>query len=661
MNATPLALHADSIDAKAADTRPPGRWAWLRPLLTMAVVYLLLSAATRLLLWVVFGRVDGVSATALPVIVGLGAINDFMQALYLLIPLSLFLALAPRPTPRARRLLTVGAWLMIAGMLFIGACEYFFFEEFDSRFNLVAVDYLIYPTEVIGDIRDEYPVVPLLAAIAVLAALATWALRSRLHIHPQAQTPRGHHRLLLLAGHAGVVAAVTLFWTADALAVFSNRVANELTANGPARFFAALNSNHIDYPVFYRSGDATAMFERLTADLGRGGGSFVDLPGGDLTRRFDANPAGLGKLNVVVLVEESLGAEYVGAYGDTRGLTPEFDRLSREGLLFTRAYATGTRTVRGLEALTASLPPIPSESIVKRPGNEGIATWGKVMNQLGYQSSFLYGGYGAFDNMNHYFGSNGFAILDRSQLPPPRFANIWGVSDEDLLHAAVEHFDQRAGDGRPFFAVIMSTSNHKPYTFPDGVEGVPPRGGGRKAGVRYADHAIGEFMRAAATRPWFRDTLFVIVADHDARVYGRADIPLNTYEIPLLIYAPAHIRPGRIDTPTSQIDVAPTVLGLLGLPYEAPFFGQDVLAWPKDQPRTLLFNHNHDVAVLSGDRLCILGLRKEAHCQRYERLPGAPGAQTTRFGTLDDDPEVIDLAVAYYQTAYDLFTQRRYR
>ncbi len=635
-------------------------WAWLRPLWILGLVYLGVSASVRLLLWVAFGRVDGVSAADLPAILALGSINDAMQTLYLMLPLSLLLVLAPRLAQR-RRLLAVLAWAVLAGMLFVGAAEYFFFEEFDSRFNLVAVDYLIYPTEVIGGIRDEYPVGPLLAAIAVAAALATWMLRSRLYVKPDLPAPRRRHRLAVLTMHAGLVSAATLLWTASALAVFDNRTANELTANGPARFFAALHSNHIDYPVFYRTGDTRAMFDRLVADLGRGGGEFVDLPSGDLTRRFAARPQGLGKLNVVMLVEESLGAGFVGAYGDTRGLTPEFDRLAQDGLLFTRAYATGTRTVRGLEALTASLPPIPSESIVKRAGNEDIATWAKVMNRLGYQSSFLYGGYGAFDNMNHYFGSNGFAVVDRAQLPEPQFANAWGVSDGDLLRSAIDYFDARAAEAQPFFSVIMSTSNHKPFTFPEGVDGVKPRGGGRSAGARYADHAIGEFMRAAAQRPWFKDTLFVIVADHDARVYGRADIPLNTYEIPLLFYAPGRLPAGRIDTPTSQIDVAPTVLGLLGLAYEAPFFGQNVLAWPADQPRTLLFNHNHDVAALSGNTLCILGLRKTAHCQHYERLPGAPGPATTRFSEGGDDPALIELATAYYQTAYTQFSERRYR
>ncbi|MFP5305846.1 MAG: LTA synthase family protein, partial [Gammaproteobacteria bacterium] len=587
-------------------------------------------------------------------------LNDLVESVYLLLPLSLFLALSAHGGAWRRSLLAAGVWTMVAGMLFVAASEYFFFEEFASRFNLVAVDYLIYPTEVIGDIRDEYPVGPLLAAIAIIAAVATRLLWPYLQSHLQA-TPSRAHRLATLAAHASLAAAITALWTTDALALSGNRAANELTANGPARFFAALASNHIDYPAFYRTVDAQTAIERLTADLGRGGGHFVDPAGADLTRRFDANPAGLGRLNVVVLVEESFGAGFVGAYGDTRGLTPEFDRLAREGLLFTRAYATGTRTVRGLEAVSASLPPIPSESIVKRPHNEDIATWGKVMNRLGYRSSFLYGGYGAFDNMNHYFGSNGFAILDRAQMPKPQFANVWGMSDEDLLRNAVEYFDAQARQDAPFFAVVMSTSNHKPFTFPDGVDGVPARGGGRSAGVRYADHAIGEFMRAAKQRPWFRGTLFVLVADHDARVYGRTEIPLNTYEIPLLLYAPAHLAPGRVDTPTSQIDVAPTVLGLLGLAYEAPFFGQDVLAWPKDAPRTLLFNHNHDVAALSGDRLCILGLRKTAKCQHYERLPGPPSGQTTQLSEVPDDPALIELAVAYYQTAYEQFTQRRYR
>lgn len=635
------------------------RWHWLQALWICIAIYLVISGLLRLGLWIEFGLPAAVTPLQLPAILGLGAFNDLIESIYLLLPLTLFLVWAPVQGRRfSRSLLGFGLWGMGLALLFVAASEYFFFEEFDARFNLVAVDYLIYPTEVIGDIQAEYPVGSLLLVFAVISGLGTLGLMrsQRSQLRPSART-----RIATLALHLGLVAAVTVVWTAESLSVFDNRVANELVANGPARFFAAFRNNHIDYPVYYRHGNSREMLERLSADLAPGGGQFVNLPGGDLTRRFEANPAGLGRLNVVLLVEESFGAGSVGAYGSERGLTPEFDALAAHGMLFTRAFATGTRTVRGLEALTASLPPIPSESIVKREGNQGIATWGRVMNELGYQSSFLYGGYGAFDNMNPYFRGNGFAISDRAEIRDPSFANVWGVSDEDLMQHAISYFDAAAKQGKPFFSLVMSTSNHKPFTFPAGVPGVKPQGGGRGAGVRYADHAIGQFMRAARTRPWFANTVFVIVADHDARVYGRANVPLNTYEIPLLIYAPAHIKPQRIDTPTSQIDVAPTVLGLLGLAYQAPFFGQDVLKWPQDQPRTLLFNHNHDVAALRGNSLCILGLRKSVRCERYERLPGAPSEQTTRFTPAPDDPALIELATAYYQTAYEQFTQRRYR
>jgi phosphoglycerol transferase MdoB-like AlkP superfamily enzyme len=283
------------------------------------------------------------------------------------------------------------------------------------------------------------------------------------------------------------------------------------------------------------------------------------------------------------------------------------------------------------------------------------------MAQLGYHTSFLYGGFGVFDNMNAYFGGNGFALSDRSDILHPRFANIWGVSDEDLFAHAIDYFDARAKEGKPFFSIVMSTSNHKPYTFPGGVPGVQAAGGGRLAGVRYADHAIGEFFREARRHAWFENTLFIVAADHGARVYGKADLPLYSYEIPMLMLAPGKLAAREVQTPASQVDVAPTVLGLLGLPYEAPFFGEDVLHWPAGQPRTLLFNHNHDVAALRDGKLCVLGLHARTGCETYERLPGKPGPETTRFTRVPDDAGLIDLATAYYQTAYDLFQSGQYR
>ena len=254
--------------------------------------------------------------------------------------------------------------------------------------------------------------------------------------------------------------------------------------------------------------------------------------------------------------------------------------------------------MRGLEAITASFPPIPTVSILRRPGNQGIATWGQVMNELGYQSSFLYGGYGYFDDMNSFFAGNGFQVLDRTDIENVRFENVWGVSDEDLFDRAIQHYDEQYASGKPFFSIVMTTSNHKPFTFRPGLEqeGIKPEGGGRQSGVRYADYALAYFLRQAAKQPWFDDTVFVVVADHGARVYGKAEIPLETYEIPLMIYSPKHLAPRQVDTLMTQIDIAPTVLGLLGLPYEAPFFGVDILHEPP--------GHSRDCAVQPQPRHC---------------------------------------------------------
>jgi len=208
----------------------------------------------------------------------------------------------------------------------------------------------------------------------------------------------------------------------------------------------------------------------------------------------------------------------------------------------------------------------------------------------------------------------------------------------------------------PFFSVVLSTSNHKPFTFPPGVPGVPEEGGGRQAGVRYADYALGEFFREAKGHDWFQDTLFVVVGDHGARVYGAADVPLYTYEIPILFLAPGRLAPREVSTPISQLDIAPTVLGMLGEPYEAPFFGQDVLSGdaPAAEDRALLFNHNHDVALLRGNEMVVFGLRQNVDSYTYDR-------SRRTFTPLPPAPDLVELTTAYYQTADELFHSGLYR
>ena len=626
-----------------------------RPLMTTAVLYLAVSFVLRIVLWIAFGRHFDVVPLQLPVLLVSGGLNDLIVLPSLLLPLSLFLLFAPswRKKSSFRRLLVhlLSAALIFA-LIYLATTQYFFFDEFNSRFNLVSVNYLIYPYEVFVNIWQTYHVVWFLLGTGILTLLAQIFLGSWL-VRPQLPHARFSSRLKFTGLHIALAMLLLAVFSTDSLSLFSNRVANEIAANGISSFFRALHTNELDYNLYYRTINRATAFSIMQKELLPDGRKpVVSFP--PMNRTFPGYSDGLGKLNIVVIVEESFGAQFVGSYGDTRGLTPSFDQLSSQGVLFANTYAGGTRTVRGLSAIVTSMPPIPSEGIMKRPGSEDMANWGGVLRRRGYSTSFLYGGHGIFDNMNHFFSSNGFVTNDLAEIKDITHRTVWGACDEDLFRYAMTYFEKESADGKPFFSMIMTTSNHQPYTFPETIPSIPTSGGGRLAGIRYADYALGQFIDQAEKTPWGKNTLFVIVADHDARVYGSEKIPMRHYRIPLLILAPGRLQPKVVQTRIGQIDIAPTVMGILGLPFTAPFFGQDVLHGPADRERPILVNHGRDVGLLFGEKLAVLGLHKSAAVFNYD-------ADSHDLLPAGNDPAVIDLATAYYQTAFDLFKSRQYQ
>jgi phosphoglycerol transferase MdoB-like AlkP superfamily enzyme len=617
-------------------------WAWLAATVTRAVL-----AAKAF-------HAGQVGAADLPQIFAVGAGYDFITCVYLAAPFALYLWLLPSRLYRSRAhalLLRAGLALSAFGLIYLGAVEYFFFDEFNARFNFVAVEYLIYPHEVFVNIWESYPVGRVVVAAALLALALTWLSRAAVRDALDARES--------LRARTVPAAAVVLFLATTGFAVNgetgrsgANRVADELAANGIYSFFSAAANSRLDYEQYYLTLDEADAARRARRLVAQPNTEFLVGAPSPLARHV-SYPGPSRRLHVIVLLEESLGAEFVGAYGDKRGLTPNLDRIARDSLVFTRTYATGTRTVRGMEAVTASFPPVPAESIVKRDHNEGMFNWSTVMERNGYSPTFIYGGYGTFDNMNYYFSHNGYRVVDRTDMEEPRFSNIWGVSDEDLFRNALRIYDEQAARGERVFSVVMTTSNHKPFTFPEGIAGVPPKGGGREAGVRYADYAIGRFMEALQARPWFGNTLVVIVADHGARVYGREEIPVRSYEIPFLVHSPRHIAAGRVTTVVSQLDVAPTVLGLLNISYDSTFFGRDaLLAEPGREMAPL--NHNRDVALLAGRALVELGFRKSHKTLEYDL------ARNVQTPALENDDGVRN-AASLFQLAYDLYARRRYR
>lgn len=558
------------------------------------------------------------------------------------------------PATRARSALGIVALVLtaalIGGLVFVSVAEFVFWNEFASRFNFIAVDYLLYTREVIGNIRESYRLSPLFAGIGVVTLLLTLALARRTRRVALVPAPGLWRR----SGHAAMYIAVAAAVTAGVSTGWKDRLGQpqlvQVAGNGVWEFFHAVRYNQIDYQRFYATlpqAQVHAILQRRFADPAH----YRLMATPEMPIRRAVLPDGPQReMNVVMVSIESLGAEFIESLGGARGLTPNLERLGREGLFFERMYATGTRTVRGLEALTLSVPPTPGHAVPMRPNNSGLFTIGGVFKEKGYEALYLYGGYSYFDNMASFFGGNGYTVIDRTAIDKKdiHHENIWGVADEDLFDLALREIDSRAAAGKKVFAHVMTTSNHRPFTYP--AERIDiPSGTSREGAVKYTDFAIGQFVEKARQRPWFDNTLFVFVADHTSIARGRSDLPMERYHIPMVMYAPGKIAPRRVDALASQIDVAPTLLGWLNVPYVSEFFGRDVLR--DGGPAPSLFMANYQTVGFVGE-----GMQVELRPKQATRVIGVDGSKP---GT-EHAQEALDEGIAFYQAAAQRFSSRRF-
>jgi len=533
-----------------SDTKP----SMLRPArfpLLVAAVWLGVFTLLRLGLLVAVGM-SSVPLSLWPGIFLKGLMFDLAVIALTVAPVFLYEAVVPnrwRVKRWHRALRTTWFWFAVLVMLFGAASEITFWIEFSTRFNFIAVDYLIYTQEVIGNIRQSYPVPAIVLGLASLAALLTYFLRVPLQRSSE-QSLSGRQRLALVAAAMALPAASLSLTNVDQMQGLGNAYADELSGNGLFTLAAAMRRNELDYDKFYRTmpqEQADAILKKLDVERQALSEAIHPPPGEDPAD--DPVPFQRRPRNVVLISVESLSAAFMDTYGSTKHLTPRLDAMAREGMMFEHLYATGTRTVRGLESLSLGTPPVPGQAIVRRPNNEHLATLGEILKPQGVNSFFFYGGYGYFDNMNAYFDANGYKVIDRTDIPKADvlFENVWGVADEVLFYHALKTLTAQAGGGKPFFAHIMTTSNHRPYTYPDGRIDIKSPGG-RDGAVKYTDYAIGKFIDDARRQPWFKDTLFIIIADHCASVAGKSKLPVDGYHIPLIFYAPTSCSPASTRT-----------------------------------------------------------------------------------------------------------------
>jgi phosphoglycerol transferase MdoB-like AlkP superfamily enzyme len=592
----------------------------------------------------------------LPKIFLAGFYNDTLNFSYVLIPFVMYLIIVPEKIYKSKFqqvLNHVTAFTAISLFSFQAHAEWFFWNEFTSRFNFIAVDYLVYTKEVLGNIRESYPMHLVYASVFGFSAII-YALFFRLikKIPFRQHDPRFLHRLK--SGFLVLLIPVFSFFIFESAfrKVSDNVMVNQLAENGLWQLFHAFRHNELDYNSFFQTIDEGKVTELMKREFS----SQTSSPYGR-DDMFIRKIKGTGRelhYNVMLVSVESLAAKFMKRFGGPPEITPHLDRLAENSLFFSNIYATGTRTVRGLEALTLSIPPTPGASIVRRHNNENLFSIGKIFRDRKYDTRFIYGGYGAFDNMNNFFASNGFEIVDRTSFEKEEYytANIWGVDDESLFNKTLKEADKSYRAGKKFFNFIMTTSNHRPYTYPEGRIDIPSHTS-REGAVKYTDYAINKFLSDAQKKPWFHNTIFVVVADHGIGGRGTTEIPMDQYHIPFFIYSPSFIKPKIIERLASQIDVAPTLLALLNFSYDSKFFGKNILEMSEAEERAILGTYS-SLGFYSKGTFVTLGLNKSVSYSLYD-------PKTLSFKKADkENSEVRDQAIGYYQKASYLWKNGLY-
>lgn len=555
-------------------------------------------------------------------------------------------------------LFTFVIFLYVVLILQNGISEYFFWNEFGVKYNFIAVNYLVYTNEVIGNIMQSYPVIPIFTVLFIVAGLITYLIvrRSKNYIDSIPTFVQKVQLSGIYFALFGLSLVAIPFLSAQENS--PNIFTNELEANGIYKFFLAFKNSELDYFKFYKTLPEKEAYTLLQEQI----------PGisGETSLRQIQSDATENHKNVVLITIESYSADFMKMYGNEQNLTPFLDSLATKSLLFTNLYAVGNRTVRGLEAVTLCFPPTAGESVVKREDNKNKFSTGNIFKQKGYTVKYLYGGDAFFDNMEDFFTGNGYGIVDKKAFTPEEitFSNVWGVCDEDMYSKAIKVMDDEAKENKPFFNHIMTVSNHRPFTYPNNKIDIPGDAKSRDGGVKYTDFAMKKFFEMASKQPWFANTIFVILADHCASSAGKTELPVDKYRIPAMIYSPGYVQPQHFTNLMSQIDIMPTLFGLLNFNYLSKFYGQDVLKTDY-KPRAFIATYQ-DLGLIKDNVLTVISPKqqvKQFQLTLKKNQKTAPDFQIyyNQNPLIKERIDLVNQTISYYQTASDMLKKKKYQ
>ena len=580
-------------------------------LLRWYLILLLIFATGRAVLFAVFYQrlQDSDVNIWLSFVYGL-RMDTIAASLLLLLP-ALVLHLTPRPLAAlGNALLRAYFFVVLLIAVYMENATLPFINEYDVRPNIIFLNYLKYPREVLSTIWAVYK--PELFVSFVMMALAGWwFMRSpKTRFDAALQVPLRIRIIVLLPVLLVLVMGVRSSFghrpanPSDAI-FSSNRLLNEITKN---------TLHNVGYAAYseWRHGGSAGKYGKMSVEealrrmkqrLRIAGGS-DDSP----FRRLEPTHFKTDKpKNLVIFLQESLGAQFVGALGGDPDVTPNINALSDESVFFTQLFSNGTRSVRGIAGVVAGFLATPGKGVVKRNlSQQDFFTVAQLLKPYNYRSSFFYGGESRFDNMKSWFAGNGFdEIYDEPTFGDDVFHGTWGVDDAAVVRRASQYYKQLNDNGEKFVSVIFSTTNHTPFDFPPGVIDLLPGEPEKsvKNAIKYADHAIGELIRLARQQGYYDDTVFLVIADHNIRTYGDDIIPVNMFHIPGMILG-GGVKPEKIELLSSQPDALATALDYLGMDLEYPILGRSVYVDDKAEVTLLQFHniyglrHRDEIAIL---------------------------------------------------------------
>lgn len=501
--------------------------------------------------------------------------------------------------------------IALSVIIYIENATFPFFAQYDVRPNYLFVEYLEYPKEVFGMIFADYKLELFIAFIMISGFIYLYLKHTKDHfirIFDTNYLKRIAWFLpLAFILFVGIRSSFGHRPANNSDAMYSpNRIVNEITKNSPYSIGYAVYANKK-----YGSGKLIKKYGKMDVNeallrVKRRLDIITTDEGYSLSRIEKTHFKTNNPKNLVIFLQESMGYQFVEATGGEKGITPYLNQLSTEGILFKDLYSNGTRSIRGIAGSVAGNFSIPGRGVVKRNKSQNdFFTIASLLEPYGYKTLFLYGGESRFDNMKSWFSGNGFdQIIDQPKFKKPSFVGTWGVSDGDLVIRANEEFKTLHNNNQNFAAVMFSTSNHSPFDFPNGkinlIDGVDEKSDINA--IKYADYAIGQFIEQAKKEDYYKDTIFVIVSDHNVRVYGDDMVPVDMFHVPAIILG-NDVQPLVYDKIATQPDVLATALDLLGLDLKYPIMGHSIFS---DNKQNISLMQFHDSYALRSDNKVVV-------------------------------------------------------